>query len=278
MKPAPGKGSSKLRESLRYIRKIAKSRPRIAVILGSGLGDFADSLTDKTAIDTSSIPHYPESTIEGHKGRLVFGKSAKTHICVLQGRVHFYETGNLESVLYPVSVLRLLGIKTLILTNASGGINKNFKPGDLMLIRDHINLTFENPLSPVKDSPSRRLRRASRVYDEDLIMFIKKAAVEKGIQLKEGVYCGLKGPSYETAAEIEMIRRIGGDAAGMSTVNEASFAAALGMRVAGISCITNLSTGTGTGKLTHEDVTEVANRVKNSFADLLNQSIRLIRQ
>jgi purine-nucleoside phosphorylase len=243
----------------------------MAIILGSGLGEFAESLTFKKVIDTSDIPHYPVSTVEGHHGKLIFGKLHSTPLLAFQGRVHYYESGKLESVLYPIRVAHNLGIKTLIVTNAAGGVNMTFEAGDLMMISDQINLTFENPLVG-----TRKRSRKQKLYDENFQDTILKIAAEKKIKLQRGVYCGVKGPSYETAAEIEMVRRLGGDAVGMSTVNEVSLAVALGIHVAGISCITNLATGILDLKLSHAEVTDVANKVKHTFAELLKGVIEKI--
>lgn len=263
--------SDQITKSIEIIRRQTTLHPKIAVVLGSGLGDFADALTKPTSINTSDIPHYPRSTVIGHQGRLVFGKLGSAPILAFQGRVHFYETGNLETVLYPIRIAHKLGIKTLIVTNAAGGVNRSFKPGDLMMITDQINLTFENPLG---DSGLRRLN--IDLYDKAIQKIIMQVATKKNLPLQSGVYCGVKGPSYETAAEVRMVGRIGGDAVGMSTINEVSLAVALGIRVAGISCITNLATGIGHEKLSHGEVTEVANRVKKSFTELLAGTIMAI--
>ncbi len=251
-------------EAVRYIRKRAKAKPTLGIVLGSGLGDLAEDVTGGAIIDTATIPHYPPSTVEGHRGRLILGKLGGKQVCLLQGRVHFYETGDIEATLFPVRVLWAMGIRTLVITNAAGAINASFAPGDLMLISDQINLTFEHPLSGMKSA-----QRHRAIYDKGLCGIVVRSAADLGIPLREGIYCGLKGPSYETAAEIEMLRRFGADAVGMSTVNEASLAAALGMKLVGISCITNLSTGVGDAKLSHEEVTQVAARVRDSFAKLL---------
>jgi purine-nucleoside phosphorylase len=256
--------SDHLANSLSYIRDRVSSRPEVAIVLGSGLGDFADALPGAIALSTADIPHYPKSSVEGHKGRLIFASIAGREILAFQGRVHFYESHSVETVLYPIRVAELLGVKTIVLTNAAGGINRSFLPGDLMLIADHINFTSETVPSK-KDE----LQRSNPVYASRLLTLASTKAEELGIPLRSGVYVGLKGPSYETAAEIEMLGRLGGDAVGMSTVLESSFAASLGMDVLGISCITNLGTGIGTTKLSHAEVTEVGNRVKKSFARLL---------
>jgi purine-nucleoside phosphorylase len=255
-------------ESLRLIRSRTTLRPSIAVVLGSGLGDFAEGLTQAVSIPTTEIPHYPHSTVVGHRGQLVFGRLGRIPLLAFQGRVHYYETGTLETVLYPIRVAHALGIRTLLVTNAAGGIRKTFRPGDLMLIEDQINLTFEQPLAG-----TRTARLSAPCYDLSLRDAIREAARSARIPIRRGVYLGLKGPSYETAAEIRMARALGADAVGMSTVNEVSLAAALGMRIAGFSCITNMATGILDEKLSHSEVTDVANMVKTRFTRLLSLSV-----
>lgn len=265
----------RLNETLSYLKKFVKVKPKNAVVLGSGLGDYAELLSDKIEIDNSQIPHYPKSSVEGHKGRLIFGKLEDRFILAFQGRIHYYETGNLDTILYPITVAHALGIKTIILTNAAGGVNRNFHPGDLMLIKDHINLTFE---SPIKKSSFSNTLKHFEIYNSKLIKQVIKIADEKNIPLREGVYVGVKGPSYETASEVEMIRRIGGDAVGMSTVNEATYASMLGLKVIGLSCITNYATGVSNSKLSHNEVTEVADKVKNRFSDLVTAILLYIKE
>jgi len=260
-----------VRESSDFVKSRIKTAPRIGIILGSGLGDFVDGLPNTISIDTKDIPHYPQSTVEGHKGRLVFVLHSGKPLLAFQGRVHFYESNSVDTVLHPIHVAHALGVKTLIVTNAAGGINRSFSPGDLMLITDQINLTNETPRFNI----DKRLS-SSELYSKQLAHKTLNIAEAKGIALKSGVYVGLKGPSYETAAEIEMIRRIGGDAVGMSTVLEVSCATQLGMEVLGISCITNLGTGIGKDKLSHAEVTEVGNRVKKTFATLVSSVIEVI--
>lgn len=260
--------SPEFKETLAYIERRIESPPSVGVILGSGLGDFADTVSKKTILPTNDIPHYPRLTVEGHKGRLVFGTIGKKTILTFQGRIHFYEVDDLSHVLFPIHLAAELGVKILLVTNAAGGINRLLRAGDLMLITDHINLTFENPLLH-NGLPVIAPRRKDHVYDERIQRIALEVAAAEGIPLRRGVYCGVKGPSYETAAEIEMIRRIGGDAVGMSTVNEVSLASRLGMRVGGVSCITNLATGVGSLPLSHSEVTEVANRVRTRFTSLL---------
>lgn len=255
--------------SLAFVRTRTRHAPTIGLVLGSGLGDFADSLSDSVAIETSAIPHYPVSTVEGHKGRIVFGKVGKGEVVAFQGRIHFYEASDLNVVLYPIHVAHALGVKTLIVTNAAGGINRTFSPGDLMVISDQINLTFESFAFP---RPTMHRQHGS-LYDSPLQTKAMEAGAELQVGLKRGIYAGVKGPSYETAAEIEMLGRIGADAVGMSTVFETQLATHLGMRVLGISCITNYATGISSEKLNHQEVTEVGNRVRTVFGNLLRSII-----
>lgn len=263
-----------LKETISFIRSKTKSKPKTGIVLGSGLGDYAENLEIDMAIETASIPHYPVSTVEGHKGKLIFGRLNDNQILAFQGRVHYYETGNLNTILYPIQVAHKLGVKNIILTNAAGGVNRHFHPGDLMLMKDHINLTFENPIALI----GKPKQTKGYVYDPKLISLIIKISDDMRVPLREGIYVGVKGPSYETASEVEMVRRIGGDAVGMSTVNEASFASALGMRVAGISCITNYATGVTNAKLAHAEVTEVANKVKHRFSSLISSILLAIEK
>ena len=259
-----------LQKSVAWIRRQAKHVPDIALILGSGLGDYADGLPDSTSIPTSEIPHYPTPTVEGHKSALVFARLGNRTLLILQGRIHFYECNDYSRVLYPVLVAAGLGAATMIVTNAAGGINRTLVPGDLMLITDQIDLTLhrtpELPPQPVR----------APAYDSGLIAKAEETAKQLGIPVRRGVYAGVKGPSYETAAEVEMIRRMGGDAVGMSTVNEVRCAAERGIRVLGISCITNLATGIGGRKLDHAEVRDVAGRVKRDFAALLTDVMRAL--
>ncbi|MBS4029239.1 MAG: purine-nucleoside phosphorylase [Ignavibacteriales bacterium] len=283
--------NEQLRESISFIQKKTSLRPTIAIVLGSGLGDFGESLSNKTVIDTSTIPNYPVSTVEGHKGKLIFGKLKNIPLLAFQGRIHFYESGNLGKVLYPIHVAHSLGIKTLIVTNAAGGINKNFTPGDLMLITDHINLTFLNPLSSIENNYELRITNYESTssnlksqisndtfYNEQLCEFAERVALNAKIKLQKGVYCGLQGPTYETAAEIQMLKNFGADAVGMSTVNEVTLAVNYGMNVVGFSCITNLGTGISLTKLSHAEVTETGNRVKKQFAKLISLLIEEINR
>lgn len=263
--------SAHVKESVEYIREHAKLTPTIAIVLGSGLGDFADELPGRIVLSTSDIPHFPLSTVEGHKGQLVFALLGKKSILAFQGRTHFYESNSLDTVLYPIHLANQLGIKSLIVTNAAGGLNRTFRNGDLMILTDQINFTFARLLRhPVRESGS------ANMYTPHLINKAERAAATNGIVVRKGVYFGLKGPSYETVSEVEMCARLGGDAVGMSTVFEASLASSLGMEVLGISCITNLATGISPTKLNHAEVTEVGNRVKQTFAKLVSSTIELM--
>lgn len=245
------------------------------MILGSGLGDFGDLLVDKTSLETKDIPHYPISSVEGHAGRLLFGKIrsatqfSKT-LMVFQGRIHFYESNDTDAVIYPIEVAHRMGVKTIIVTNAAGGVNKQFQPGDLMFIKDYINLTFENPLI---GRVSKETRNYLHAFSRELLEKAKSIAGENEIPFKEGVYSWTKGPSYESAAEIRMMRTLGADAVGMSTVPEVIVAANYGMEVLGISCITNFATGLTADKLAHADVTQVANKVKHNFTALVSKIV-----
>lgn len=261
--------SRQIIESVRFIRSRTSLTPSISIVLGSGLGDFAERLTQKIMVKTSMIPCYPRSTVQGHEGRIVIGHLHRVPLLVFQGRVHFYETGDLAAVLYPIRIAHALGAKILIITNAAGGINETLSPEDLMLITDQINLTFQRPMQGLRYGMPN-----SELYDVRLQELIASVAKRRRILLQRGVYCGVGGPSYETAAEIRMISKIGGDVVGMSTVNEVSCAVRLGMKVAGISCITNLSTGISAARLSHKDVTEVANAVKQKFSELIEGTVR----
>ncbi len=269
-------------ESVAFIRSKTSSQPTIGIVLGSGLGEFGDLLIDKTTIDTKTIPHYPQSSVPGHAGKLHFGKISSgekksAELLVFQGRVHFYETNDLAKVVYPIDMAAALGIKKLIVTNAAGGINRQFAPGDLMFIEDYLNITFRNPLNGRNKLASQRSGNEHAVirpaFSREMLVKAKNVARENGIPYKEGVYCWTKGPTYESAAEIHMIDKLGADAVGMSTVPEVIVAAEYGIEALGISCITNLATGLSSEKLSHAEVTVVANRVKQNFTELVSKIV-----
>ncbi|RMF57424.1 MAG: purine-nucleoside phosphorylase [Calditrichaeota bacterium] len=267
----------KLSEALKYIETKTGDRPPLAITLGSGLGPFADQLENTVVIPTETIPNYPVSTVEGHAGKWIFGELAGKRLLAMKGRIHAYEGYPLAQVTFPVQLMAALGVKTLIVTNAAGGINRNFAPGDLMLITDHINLMLDNPLiGPNDETLGPRFPDMSQPYDSELQSLAETVALELGIKLQKGVLGALKGPTYETAAEVRMLRALGADAGTMSTVPEVIVAAYRGLRVLGISCITNLATGISTTKLSHEEVTEVADMVKNKFSSLIKEIVSRI--
>ena len=245
-------------------------RPRIAIVLGSGLGKLADEVRDPWSIPYSEIPHFPVSTAPGHAGRLIFGAFEDQPVVMMAGRVHLYEGYDSTQVVFPIRLLRLLGAETLIVTNAAGGVNPEFSSGALMMLVDHINMTGHNPLVGPNDGRlGTRFPDMTEAYSADLRALARRAADETGVPLYEGVYLGLLGPTYETPAEIRMVRALGGDAVGMSTVLEVIAARHMGMRALGISCITNMAAGMLPQTLNHEEVMETAARVSGQFAALL---------
>lgn len=244
--------------------------PKLGLILGSGLGGFADTLEDKVVIPYQDLPDFPRSSVHGHAGRLVLGTRNGVPLVAMQGRVHFYEGYAPWQVGFPARVLCRLGIKALVVTNAAGGINGGFQVGDLMAITDHLNLSGFNPLvGPNEEALGPRFPDMSSIYDPALLGVLRGAAKAEGVGLREGVYVSLSGPSYETPAEIRMLRTLGADAVGMSTVPEVIVASHMGVKVAGVSCITNLAAGISKQKLSHDEVSETADRVKDVFTRLL---------
>ncbi len=265
---------ARLQETVGAIRKRHAARPQLGLILGSGLGPYADSFEPKTVIPFGELPHFPRSTVMGHSGNLVLGDAEGVPAAALQGRVHFYEGYAMSEVTYPVRVLGCLGIERLVVTNAAGGINIDFRPGDLMLISDHINLMGTNPLIGRNvDDLGARFPDMSEAYDKEMRTTALRVAADAGIPLRQGVYVGLTGPSYETPAEIRMLRALGADAVGMSTVPEAIAANQMGIRVLGISCITNMAAGILPQRLTHQEVMDTTERIKEQFMLLLRKII-----
>lgn len=254
-----------------FLRSRVSLRPSIGLVLGSGLGDFADTLEEAVRVLYSDIPNFPVPTVPGHSGALVFGKKCGQSVVVLQGRIHYYEGLPQQEITLPIRVLAALGVKTLVLTNACGGVNLSFRPGDLMLISDHINFSGANPLiGPNLDAFGPRFPDMSDLYTASLRVGIKEKAAEAGIPLREGVYAMYSGPNYETPAEIRMFRTLGADTVGMSTVPEALVAGHCGMRVVGVSCITNMAAGVLPVKLSHAEVMETADRVHDVFQKLID--------
>ncbi len=246
----------------------------IAVILGSGLGGFEEQLLDPVEIDYDEIPGFPTSTVAGHAGKFIVGTVRDKRVLVMSGRIHSYEGYSMDKVTLPIRVMRLLGVKALIVTNAAGGVNTAFKPGDLMLIEDFINLSGRNPLrGKNQDRFGPRFPDMTNAYDPELRQIALQEAEKLGIELKRGVYCWMNGPSYETPAEIRMVRILGADAVGMSTVPETIVARHCGMRVLGISSITNMAAGVLDQPINHEEVLAVGREVKESFSRLLDAVI-----
>ena len=254
-----------------------KLRPKIGLVLGSGLGSFADSLTDAARIHYADIPSFPQSTAIGHAGRMVVGNAGSVAVAAMQGRVHLYEGYSVQEVVFPIRVFARMGIGSVILTNAAGGINRSYAQGVLVLIRDHINLQGANPLvGPNDDRFGVRFPDMTQAYSRAYREIACTEAQKLGISLHEGVYVALAGPSYETPAEIEYLRRIGGDLVGMSTVAEVIAARHMGLNVLAISCVTNMAAGILDQPLSHAEVMETGERVKHTFEALLRGVIPLI--
>jgi purine-nucleoside phosphorylase len=258
----------------KFILAKTKLRPRIGLVLGSGLGAFANEIAGAARIDYKNIPHFPRSTAIGHAGRMVIGKVADVPVAIMQGRVHFYEGYSSREVIFPMRVMARMGIRAVALTNAAGGINTNFRQGCLVVLRDHINLQGTNPLiGPNDDHFGVRFPDMTQVYWKPYQAAALQDGKRLGIEIAEGVYAALTGPSYETPAEIRYLRAIGADLVGMSTVPEAIAAAHLGIRVLGISCVTNMAAGILNQPITTEEVMETGERVKADFVALLRAVI-----
>jgi len=256
----------------RAIRERTPAIPQVGLILGSGLGGFADTFDQPTAIDYGDIPHFPRSHVVGHKGRLVLGTRGGASCVAMQGRVHMYEGHSGATVAFPARVLVALGAKVIIVTNAAGGLNPTWMPGTLMLIRDHIDLLRDHALrGPNDDRLGPRFPDMTQAYAPELRALVKQVAASAAISLQEGVYVAMPGPTYETPAEVRMLQGLGADATGMSTVPEVCVARHMGARVIGISCITNQAAGITGNMLSHDEVTETANRVRATFEGLLDR-------
>jgi purine-nucleoside phosphorylase len=263
-----------IREASQFITGNTKYRPSLALVLGSGLGAFARELTSPEAISYNDIPHFPHSTVTGHAGRMVLGRFADASLCVMSGRVHAYEGYSAQDVAFPVRVLGSFGIKTLIVTNAAGAVNTAFRPAQLMVITDHLNLTGRNPLVGPEDKElGPRFPDMTEAYKPKLQKVCESAALRIGLNMKKGVYAGLLGPSFETPAEIRMLRTLGADAVGMSTVMEVIAANQMGMKVLGISCLTNMAAGILPQKLDHREVMETGEKVRGVFMELLRELV-----
>lgn len=267
----------KINEATQYIKSKINVSPEIGLILGSGLGELSKDIVADIKIQYSDIPNFPISTVKGHEGSLIIGKLSGKNIVAMNGRFHYYEGYDLKQVTFPIRVMKELGIKVLIITNAAGGINRNLSPGDLMIIEDHINFAFNNPLIGKNyDELGPRFPDMSHAYDEYLINMAIDIAKKNNIDIKKGTYVWMTGPQYETPAEVRLVSFLGGDAVGMSTVPEVITAVHGGIKVLGISCITNMAAGILPQPLNHSEVIETANLVKNKFSYLVKEIIKNI--
>lgn len=263
-------------EAIDYIKRKGITEPKVGLILGSGLGDLADEIEESIQLDYSDIPNFPVSTVEGHDGKLVYGTLAGKKVIALKGRFHYYEGYDLNKVTFPVRIFNELGVESVIITNAAGGVNESFNPGDLMIITDHLNFTGSNPLIGQNISEhGPRFVDMTETYSQRGQQLLKDIAKDNDFPIKEGVYTWFTGPTYETPAEIKATRVMGGDAVGMSTVPEAIVAKHCGLEVFGISCITNLAAGMQ-AELNHEEVVEVSTKVKPRFKLLITELINQI--
>jgi purine-nucleoside phosphorylase len=266
---------AKLMNCVEAIRERTDFVPDVALVLGSGLGNYAENIEIECEIPYSEIPGFPVSTVPGHAGKFIFGYVGDVKVVCMKGRIHFYEGYDVSDVILPCRVMKMLGAKILFLTNASGGIGEGFAAGDLMLITDHISLFAVNPLiGPNPDELGPRFPDMSNVYRHELQDVIRSVAKENGIDLKEGVYAQVTGPSFESPAEIRMLGILGASAVGMSTVNEAIAANHMGMKVCGVSCISNLAAGLSENPLSHEEVQEAADKAAPLFTKLVTESIK----
>jgi len=273
-KTKPSQEFLRAEAAAKFVLAKTKLRPRIGLVLGSGLGAFANEIAGATRIDYKNIPHFPRSTAIGHAGRMVIGKVADVPVAIMQGRVHFYEGYSMPEVIFPMRVMARIGIRAVVVTNAAGGINRNFKQGCLVVLRDHINLQGTNPLiGPNDEHFGERFPDMTQVYWKPYQAAALQDGKRLGIEIAEGVYAALTGPSYETPAEIRYLRTIGADLVGMSTVPEVIAAAHLGIRVLGISCVTNMAAGILDQPITTEEVMETGERVKADFMALLRAVI-----
>ncbi len=268
---------SDYQDAVDYIYQKTNKRPKVGLVLGSGLGVLADEMVDAVHLPFKDIPHFVKPTAEGHKGELVVGKLNGVEVVLLNGRYHYYEGYRLDEITFPIRVMKLMGVEKVILTNACGAINTSFKPGDLMVITDHVNLTGNNPLIGKNISEfGPRFPDATEIYSKRMREVALRVGSELGISLQQGVYAWWTGPMYETPAEIKMIRVLGGDAVGMSTVPEAIVAAHAGIEVLGISCLTNMASGILPRKLSHQEVLDVASDVRESFGKLVQSIVAKI--
>lgn len=262
-------------EAVAKIRETYDKTPKIGLILGSGLGILANQIEESVVLSYEKIPHFPVSTVEGHAGQFVFGRLEGAEVVAMQGRFHFYEGYSMQEVTFPVKVMKALGVEILIVTNAAGGINELYEAGNLMLISDHINFMGTNPLIGKNDDTfGPRFPDMSDGYPKDLRLLARKVAEELDLTIQEGVYAGMTGPTYETPAEIRMLRTLGADAVGMSTVPEVIVANHAGLRVLGVSCVTNMASGILDQALSHEEVIETTAKVQQDFLQYIRGIVK----
>lgn len=265
---------TKINAAVAYIQRVYNVTPNIGIVLGSGLGSFTSEMNIEKEIPYGDIPHFPVSTVEGHSGKLIFGEMGGKKVVAMAGRFHFYEGYTTEEVVFPIRVMKFLGVETLLLSNAAGGINTRFKVGDLMVIKDHISLFSANPLIGKNiDALGTRFPDMSEPYNKTLISKVKLIAAEKNIDLREGVYCGVTGPTFETRAEYKLLQVIGGDAVGMSTVQEVIAAVHMGMTVFAMSVITDIGIREEENKITHAEVLEAAGNAEPKLTYLFKELI-----
>ncbi len=268
----------KIKESVDFINNVVATRPKIGIILGSGLGELADEVENSHKLGFTDIPHLPPSTVPGHSGEFVTGKLQRTDVVVMRGRYHYYEGYDLVEVVRPVRIMGLLGIDVLLVTNAAGALNRNFSPGNLMLISDHVNMIGANPLrGPNIDELGPRFPDMTYTYDRELIGIAEEVMKKEGVIGRKGVYASYAGPSFETPAEIRMLERLGVDAVGMSTVPEVITARHMEIRVLGISCITNMAAGFLQQRLSHDEVMEIGQSVKPVFKKVIKGIVQALK-
>ena len=265
---------AQIKEAAAFVEARISAAPQLGIVLGSGLGALAGQVEEQVVIPYEQIPHFNPATVEGHSGRLVIGRLQGREVLVLQGRLHYYEGLSMDQVVFPVRCMKMLGVGNLIVTNAAGSLDPDYRPGDLMLIRDHIKMVTDSPLrGPNIDDFGPRFNDMSDPYTGEIRELAKRCAAELGIELKEGVYCYMPGPSYETASEVRMLGLLGGHAVGMSTVPEVITAAHCGMKVLGVSCISNMGTGILDQPLHHDEIIRVGEQVRKTFIALLEAVI-----
>jgi purine-nucleoside phosphorylase len=269
---------ARIEKSAEYIKKVADFEPEIGIILGTGLGSLGDYIDTEAVIDYADIPEFPVSTVFGHAGRLILGRLSGKKVVAMQGRFHYYEGYTMQEITIPVRVMKLLGIKLLVASNACGGLNPSFSAGDIMIITDHINFMGSNPLMGANlDDFGPRFPDMSEVYDRSMVRTLEKVAALQGIKLHKGVYGSVSGPNYCTKAELRMMIRLGSDAVGMSTVPEAIVAKHCGLIVAGVSCITDMAIPDTMVAPTHEEIVKVAESVKPRFVSLIKQFVKEVQ-